>query len=402
MNILRERYFEILKSIKDVDFIKIITGIRRCGKSKILEYFRDYLISKNENVIYIDFESKENIKLLDREKLEQLIDSKITKDQINYILLDEIQEVKDFEKLILGYYNDKNNNIYLTGSNSHMLSKQISSLFTGRDLQIEILPLSFKEYSFFSKEEKKLNLKDNFQEYFDFGGFPGLLNAPEAFKETIVNSIINSIIDRDIIPFFKIKNKNLLVKILQYVYQNIAEEFSSQSIKDYLISNKISKTISINTIETYMNCLFDSYLAFKVKRYDCKGKKILKTLYKCYCADLSLRHHYLGIDNVLDKGKQLENLVYLELKRRYTKINVGYFNFFDSATKTSQIKSVDFICSNGKDIVFYQVSDDITNEKTYKREMEIFYKISGGSKILINNCDINKTIGDVKIVDVKD
>jgi predicted AAA+ superfamily ATPase len=402
MEIQRKYYLNKINTVKNTDYIKIITGIRRCGKSTILKQYVSVLSKKvNSNqILFIDFDDMKNKSILNVDALEKYIYKNLSKNKKNYIFLDEIQNVENFESLILSLYQDKNNDIYLTGSNSHMLSKQIATKFTGRDLQIQIFPFSFSEFSeyFIGKIEPK-NMLDYYKR---LGGLPGILAfyQNQDFKEVSINGIIESILNRDLIPHFKIKNVPLLRKLFEFALDNIGKEFSPNNIANFLQSNKLVKIVSTKTIDNYLSYLADGFLLHKSTRYNIKGKMILKTLYKYYAIDLGIRNVYLSKSHLQDTGKQLENIVCLELLRRYTKVNTGMYQYTDIKNKTTLTNEVDFICRNNSEVVYIQVCEDISKEDVLQRELFILRKINNGKKLLLNNNGINTVIDGIDIVDV--
>jgi predicted AAA+ superfamily ATPase len=326
MEIKRKYYLDILNGVFGTDFIKIITGIRRCGKSTLLKQF---LSQFKKDVLYINFDEKENAHLLLKENLEKYIDDFIKGKNKVVLALDEIQNVIGFEQLILGYYQYKNIQIYLTGSNSHMISKQIATRFTGRELQINITPFSFFEFHTFFHQK---NVDLSFQDYRIQGGLPGffeLIRQPK-IREESMNSLIDTIIARDLIPYFKIKNIPLLYKILEFAFDNIGNQFSSTNVINYLNSNTNYKNIPAKTIDVYLSYLIDGFLFYKVHRRDIKGMSVLKTLYTVYATDLLMRNLYIHKDSFYNQGKQLENIVFFELKKRFTSVHIGYFKIKDA------------------------------------------------------------------------
>jgi predicted AAA+ superfamily ATPase len=291
--VIRKRYIHILQSVKNTDFIKILTGMRRSGKSTILLQFIEILKKENPKgkFIYINFDDKLNNNLKDSKALENYIDNFIKKNAGKkiFLFLDEIQDVGGFDVLILGYFQNKNINIFLTGSNSKLLSSQLSSKFTGRDLQINVLPFSFAEFCEYYPEESDLTAL--FQRYRKVGGLPNFFSIKdENLLEHSANNLIETILIKDLLPFYKIKNVMLLKKILTFAYENIGCEFSSENIKTYLKNNPPYSNIAAKTIDSYLSYLCDAYLIYKVQRIDLKGMNILKTLYSCYATDLLLRN----------------------------------------------------------------------------------------------------------------
>jgi predicted AAA+ superfamily ATPase len=402
MEIQRKYYLNKIKAVMNTDYIKIITGIRRCGKSTILKQYISILSKKvnSKQILFIDFDDIKNKSILNVDSLEKYIYKNLNKNKKNYIFLDKIQNVENFESLILSLYQDKNNDIYLTGSNSHMLSKQIATKFTGRDLQIQIFPFSFLEFSeYFNGIIERKNMLDHYKH---LGGLPGVLAfyQNQDFKEVSTNGIIESILNRDLIPHFKIKNVPLLRKLFEFALDNIGKEFSPNNIANFLQSNKLVKTISTKTIDNYLSYLADGFLLHKSTRYNIKGKMILKTLYKYYTTDLGIRNVYLSKSYLQDAGKQLENIVCLELLRRYTKVNTGMYQYTDIKNKTTLTNEVDFVCRNNSEVVYIQVCEDISKEEVLQRELFILRKINNGKKLLLNNNGINTVIDGIDIVDV--
>lgn len=357
--IYRKEYIEKLISLKDKNIIKVLTGIRRCGKSTILKQFQEYLIKNDveeKNIIAINFDDNSYRELLDSDKLHQYILDNTEKDKMNYIFLDEIQNVKNFEKcvdsLMLREYLD----LYITGSNSYMLSGELATYLTGRYIQIHVLPLSFKEYlSYYgaTDELKKYN------DYINYGAFPYLIYL-ENNNEKIdyLDSVYNTVIMKDVISRKKVNEPMILDSICRFLFQNIGSCVSTKKISDTLVS--AGRKNSVHTIEEYLNALMESYILYRVNRYDIRGKQLLKTQEKYYLSDLGLRTYLLGKSFDKDLGHILENIIFLELKRRGYKIYIG---------KNDKME-VDFVVETNDDLIYIQVALSVRDENTLERELK--------------------------------
>lgn len=341
----RENYLNILKGLKGQQIIKVITGIRRCGKSTLLEIYKNYLIDEcnidKEQIIFINFENADYEELEDRHKLYTFIKTKLVSNKMNYIFLDEIQLVKDFEKVVDSLFINKNIDLYITGSNAYLLSSELATLLTGRYIEIKMLPLSFKEY--LSAFNEKADLNKMFNNYLTFSSFPQAINLFKINPDYInlfLDGIYNTIVLKDVMNRKNINDKYTLEQIIKYLYDNIGNTTSLKKVTDNL------SNVSYNTVSNYVNALLDSYLLFRVDRYDIKGKELLKTQEKYYVIDLAIRMYLLGQSANRDLGHILENVVYLELLRRGFKVYIGKINDLE----------IDFIAKNSKEINYYQVA----------------------------------------------
>lgn len=356
--IYREQYVEKLKSLKDKQIIKVITGIRRCGKSTILEEFRDYLISTGidkKNIISINFDDSSYSELLDSKKLHDYILENTDSSTKNYIFLDEIQNVGEFEKCIDSLFLRNYLDIYITGSNSYMLSGELATYLTGRYIQIHVLPLSFKEYLSFYGENDELKKYNN---YIMYGGFPYLINLEKTQEKLdYLDSIYNTVIMKDVISRKKVNDPLILESICRFLFDNIGSNISTKKISDTLASN--GRKNSVHTIEEYLSALLESYILYKVNRYDIKGKQLLKTQEKYYLSDLGLRTYLLGKSYNKDLGHLLENIIFLELKRRGYRIYIG----------KNDSTEVDFVVETEDDFIYIQVALTVRDENTLKREL---------------------------------
>ena len=378
----RDEYINFLKKLKDKKIIKIITGIRRCGKSTILSLYRDYLKSiniKEKQIISMNFENPNDNIYNNWRDLYNTIESKLLKDQMNYIFLDEIQIIPDFEKVVNGLYILDNVDLYITGSNSYMLSGELATYLTGRYMQIHMLPLSFKEFVS-AYEFKTLDMA--YQSYIENGGFPYLINLdkdPELIRNYL-DGIYNTVLMKDVVIRNKIKDVMILESLVKFLFSNIGNLISTKKISDTLNSN--NRKNSVNTIENYLTCLRTSYIVYKVGRYDIKGKEYLKTGDKYYICDLGLRKYLLGEVNNL--GSILENVIFLELKRRNYDIYIGKF----------ENQEIDFVIKNETGIKYIQVALSIRDENTLKRELLPLQNIKDNYPKYIISLDNDRAIYD--------
>ena len=377
MNIIREEYLNRLIALRDKHIIKIVTGIRRCGKSTLFEIFQDYLINNgvsNDQIISINFEDYDYEELTDPHKLYEYIKDKIIGNKKMYVFLDEIQNVNDFHKIVDSLFIKKNIDLYLTGSNAYMLSSEIATLISGRYVEIKMLPLSFKEYVQSTGDTNNLNKK--YREYIEFSSFPYVLELKNQYKEINVylESLLNTIILKDIVQRNKISDILMLKSVLRFLFDNIGNQLSSKKIADTLTSN--GRKIDSRTVEKYINFLMESYVIYQANRYNIKGKEYLKTLEKYYVVDIGLRYALLGQKST-DVGHILENIVYLELIRRGFAVYVGKVNELE----------VDFVAMDGKKTIYYQVCATVRDENTLKRELSSLEKISDHYQKIILTLD---------------
>ena len=374
--IYRKEYMDKLNLYKDKQIIKVITGIRRSGKSTILYEFKKELIDSGvleKNIISINFEDNDNRELLDFQKLHDYIIEKANKKFMNYIFLDEIQNVKEFQKcidsLLLRDYLD----IYITGSNSYMLSGELATYLTGRYIQIHVLPLSFKEYLSYYGEDNELK---KYNEYSMYGGFPYLINL-ENSKEKLdyLDSIYNTVIVKDVINRKKVNDIMMLESICRFLFDSIGSNISTKKISDTLASN--GRKNSVHTVEEYVNSLLESYILYKVNRFDIKGKQLLKTQEKYYLSDLGLRTYLLGRNNNKDLGHILENIIFLELKRKGYRVYIG----------KNDDTEVDFVIETEDEYIYIQVALSVREEQTLQRELKSLETISNHYKKYIITLD---------------
>lgn len=368
----RESYVQQLENFIDKPFIKVITGIRRCGKSSVLKMLRSRLLERDvaqERVIYINFESFANANLLDSKSLYEYIQSKIqSADKRYYILLDEIQEVERWEKCVNSLMVDFDVDVYLTGSNSHLLSSELSTYIAGRYVEIPVFTLSFEEYLRFQAAylpNVSVGGKDAFARYLRRGGFPVVhtFDDTEESVYRIVYDIYSSIILRDTIKRHNIRDTELLERVVRYAFLNIGNTFSGKSVADYFKSQQ--RKVDVNTIYNYLNALESAFILYRVPRYDLRGKEVLKTQEKFYLSDVSLLYATMGYKDSLIAGI-LENIVFLELKRRGYAVYIG----------KSDTKEVDFVAEKRGERVYVQVAYKLENQQTVDREFGILLSIN--------------------------
>ena len=371
--IKREGYVNQLKDYVNSDFVKVYIGIRRSGKTSLMKNIIDELKSmgvEDENIIFISFESREYAYIDNSLQLDEIVYDKVKgiKGKI-YLFFDEIQQVKGWEKSINSYRVSIDSDIYITGSNSKLLSGELATLLTGRYLTINVYPFSFMEFLQYKNEIEGIELTDNsimklYEDYFNFGGMPGILSlGSDEFKKIALKDIYNSILFEDVVSRFNINNIDLLQRFTRYMTSSTGEIFSSKSIKDYLKSNNIYT--SQDTLLKYNEYLSQSFFISKCKCFELKGRKEMKILGKYYLMDHGF-HHALIEDNILKVTKILESIVFVELLRRGYKVNVG---------RNPDNTEVDFVCEKSGKYKYIQVSYRLTSEKALNREITPLLRI---------------------------
>ncbi|MBE6450859.1 MAG: ATP-binding protein [Alphaproteobacteria bacterium] len=364
----RQEYLDKLISLKDKQIIKIVTGIRRSGKSTLFDLFEDYLLKNNtskEQIIRINFEEAEDDEyqnLLDHKKLYQHIKERLVKDKLNYVILDEIQHVKDFQKAVDALFVKKNVDLYITGSNSYLLSGELATLLSGRYMEIQMQPFSLKEYR---EAFPNLSKTDLFQKYITQSSFPFTLLLQDNQKNinSYLDSLYNTIIVKDIADRKGLMDTSSLKRITRFMSDNIGNLVSVKKIADTMKSD--GQSISTHTVDNYISALMDCFFLYSVSRYDIKGKDYLKTGEKYYIADIALRNSLISHKNQ-DYGHILENIVYLELVRRGYKVYVGKVGEYE----------VDFTVQKNTDIEHYQVAWTAIEKNTLERELRPLEMIS--------------------------
>lgn len=359
----RYEYLEELKKWKDKDLIKVITGIRRCGKSTLFELYIDYLKKcgiKDDHIISINLEFPE-YDFKDYKELYNYVNSKIKDNDMYYVFLDEVQVVDKFEKAVDGLYIKKNVDEYITGSNANLLSGELATLLSGRYIEIKMLPLSFKEYANYVQNTSLERLYTN---YINKSSMPYALKLDDQDEvDKYLDSIYNTIIVKDIATRKKISDTAILKSIASFMFSSVGSVLSVKKIADTLTSN--GRSISVHTVESYLDSLVESFIFNKVSRYDIKGKQYLQSGDKYYATDVTMRYALLGRKNI-DLGHILENIVYLELVRRNYKVYIG---------KTGD-KEVDFVAENSKGTTYFQVAYTVRDEKTLERELSALESIN--------------------------
>lgn len=361
--ISRPIYLKKIKRFINKPQVKILTGIRRSGKSTVLRILSEELIKsgvKKEQIITINLESFTYTHLTDARKLYNFIKEKIKpKRKFFYLLLDEIQEVEGWEKAINSFLVDFNVDIYLTGSNSHLLSSELATYLAGRYIEIPVFTLSFEEFISFRKHyfpKEKLPQK-GFAHYLRTGGFP-VIHTADYDNEAIYKvayDIYSSVILRDSIQRYKIRDVELLERVIKYAFDNIGNTFSGKNVADYFKSQY--RKIDVNTVYNYLNALEGAFILYRASRYDIKGKELLKTQEKFYVSDVSLIYATMGFRDRMISGI-LENIVFLELKRRGYKVYIGKLD----------TKEIDFIAEKKDDKIYVQVAYKLENKQTVERE----------------------------------
>lgn len=341
----RPDYLNQLISFREKQLIKVVTGIRRCGKSTLFELYCDYLRGEgveDRQIIRLNLEDPDYHDLKDYMQLYELIKSKLLPEQMNYIFIDEVQAVPEYQKAVDGLFIKKNCDVYITGSNAFLLSGELATLLSGRYVEIKMLPLSFKEY--LSALDDKTDLIIKYQNYIQNGSFPYILQLSKKQEiRAYLEGVYTSIVLKDIVARCRIADAGMLDSVIRYMFDNIGNLCSSTKIANTMTS--AGRKISVHTVETYLTALVDSFILYKVGRYDIKGKQYLATGAKYYLSDIGLRYYLLGSKKA-DVGHILENIVYLELLRRNYEVHIG---------KVGQAE-VDFIAISEEGEEYYQVA----------------------------------------------
>lgn len=398
----RKEYLEKLIEWKDDDVIKVVTGIRRCGKSTLLMQYQDYLKSigiEENQIIAVNFEELEYEELCDYKKLYAYIKDRLVADKITYIFLDEIQKVPSFEKVVDSLYVKPNIDIYITGSNAYMLSGDLATLLTGRYVEISMLPLSFSEYMQLSDKNKE----SAFADYIKYGGLPfvATMDRTDDKVDTYLEGIYNTVIVKDIEDRQKRQESNsdkrkindipLLKTIAKYLSSVIGSPVSLRGITNYLVSS--GRKISANTVSNYVDALIESFIFYPAERFDIVGKQLLKANKKYYMVDLGIRNHILP-RKYYDLGFSVENIVFFELLRRGCKVTIGKY----------QENEVDFVAEKRGEFTYIQVTADMVSESTFDREMKPLYAIQDNYEKIVLTLD-KLTVGNydgIKVVNVID
>ena len=391
--IIRPNYLEKIKPFIDVKLVKILAGIRRCGKSTILEMLKQELLSHgiDENHIIIRKYSNEDYdKSFTSKKMYEELKSLIIDNNKYYFLLDELQEINGWEKVINTLLENYNTDIYVTGSNSRLMSSEISTYLTGRYITIPVYTLSFKEYLTFKSNTKKSN-KELLQDYIRYGGFPLVAssNFDEKSTYSIVEDIYNSVVIKDIVNRHSITNIDLFNRVVRFIVENVGKTFSANSIVNFLKSER--RTISVEAIYNYLEWLEKAFVIYRCKRYDLQGKSILKTQEKFYLADQSIKYSLYGF-NPTSIASTIENIIFFELKRRGFDVYIG----------KNADKEIDFVATSRNDKIYIQVCKELPKESD--REIENLMEIKDNYPKLVVTLDDYAcgNINGIKIVHLID
>ena len=386
----RQQYLDKLIKLRDKQVIKVVTGFRRCGKSTLLLQFRDYLKEcgvEDGQIISVNFERLEFENLLEHHALYKYITERLQPDKMNYVFLDEVQMVPEYQKAVDSLFVRENVDVYITGSNAYMLSGELATLLSGRYVEIQMLPLSFAEYWELVGGDKR----DAWMQYFANGGLPYTAYIEdEEIRSDYLSGIYNTVLLKDIVERKKIQDVSLLKSVVRFLFDNIGNMVSSKKIADCLVS--FGRKTTSATIENYITALTESFVLYKAGRYDVKGKQHLKSLEKYYVVDMGLRTLLLGNKNS-DIGHILENIVYLELIRRGFSVSIG---------KVGELE-IDFIAEKSGAKVYYQVSASVLDPATFEREITPLRRVQDNyPKFIITMDDIssdNEGIRQVNVID---
>lgn len=425
----RDLYLNKIKAFQDTEVVKIVTGIRRCGKSSLLKLMVEHLIEsgiENNQIIEMNFESYEFNKM-DSDELYEYIKNRIIPDKRMYLFFDEVQRVPNWENAINSFRVDFNCDIYITGSNAYLLSSEYSTYLSGRCVEIKMLPLSFKEFLYFhdfevketesalggvrkqvfDKNGERYEIREVFDAYMRFGGMPGIADIGLDQEKALLflEGIYSTVVVRDILERENLRGQKqitdpvLLKKIIMFLADNIGSNISISSIGNVLVNEGLMEdrkrkgSPSAHTVQTYVNALLESYFFYDIKRFDIKGKDYLRTLGKYYIVDIGLRNYLLGFRN-RDSGHVLENIVYFELLKRGFDVSIGKV---DNA-------EVDFIATKADEKIYFQVTESMTDEKVRRRELTPLQKINDNyEKIVLSlNTGIDTSYEGIKSINVID
>ncbi len=396
----RDQYLKQLINWKDKELIKVITGVRRCGKSSLLILFKEHLESvkvQKNRIIHMNFESMEYDNIKNYKELYTLLKSKIKDtNKKYYLLLDEIQVVEKWEKCVNGMLVAFNVDIYITGSNAYLLSSELSTLLSGRYVEIKMLPLSFKEYLEFcniTNFTERFNIERKFEKYIQYGGLPAIAIYEDNIEilDDFLVGIYNTVVIKDIIQRNQVRDSALLESLIRFLAANIGNIVSTKKISDYLTS--AGRKTTSETIDNYLKMVESSYILYKVNRYDLKGKMFLKTLEKYYIVDMGIRNILIGKRDT-DIGHVLENIVYLELIRRGYQVSIG---------KIGKLE-IDFIATKFTEKKYIQVTATMIDESTRERELRSLRELNDNYEKTIITMD--KVVYDdfegIKVVNIID
>lgn len=397
--IIRNEYLNQIKPLIGKHIIKIFTGVRRSGKSTLLKLIINHLQDNNvseDNIIFLDFDSVESLRF---ENIIQISDyiNDLTEnlDEKVYLFFDEVQRIPQWERLVNAYFSDEKYDVYVTGSNSKLLSGEFATYLTGRYVEIKVYPFSFKEYADYYSDSK-LSKKELFYQYIENGGMPSSFQLEN--KLQYLDDLTSSIINKDILQRFNVKNTDLLNNLFYFLLSNIGNLFSANSIHEFLKEKKIK--VSINTIYNYLDYLQEACLIYQVKRYDILGKNLLNHLEKYYVVDHGIRQTIFK-RNLKDSGQVLENIVYFELLRRGFDVKIGVIN--NAKSNNGNYKEIDFIATKEKEINYIQVSYILSDENTIQSEFGNLLKINDNyPKYVISMDEVDRSHEGIKHLNMID
>lgn len=391
----RDKYLDQLIEVKDLNLIKVITGVRRCGKSTLLLQYKDYLLEngiKDSDILYMSFESAEWYEIKDYKDLYNYIKTKYHNRKV-YLLLDEVQNVEDWEKAVNSLLVDINCDIYITGSNAYLLSSELTTLLAGRVYTINMYPFSFSEYLQINDNSNTQDKYQLFNDYLKYGGMPMLINMKdnERLKTNYLADIKDVVLKKDIIARNKIKDVVFLDNLLRYMSTVIGTLINPSSISDFMKKN--GSNIDNETVDKYLKMIENAYFIYRVPRYELKGKQLLKTQGKYYFVDNGLKNVLAGFSSY-DTGSSYENIVYMELLRRGYEVYVGKYNDL----------KIDFVAVSPNEKIYYQVTRSLLSEDVENREKKSLLAINDNYKKVILTMDMayNKIIEGIEVKNIVD
>lgn len=391
----RDKYLDQLIEVKDLNLIKVITGVRRCGKSTLLLQYKDYLLEngiKDSDILYMSFESAEWYEIKDYKDLYNYIKSKYHDKKV-YLLLDEVQNVEDWEKAVNSLLVDINCDIYITGSNAYLLSSELTTLLAGRVYTINMYPFSFSEYLQINNNTNSQDKYQLFNDYLKYGGMPMLINMKdnERLKTNYLADIKDVVLKKDIIARNKIKDVVFLDNLLRYMSTVIGTLINPSFISDFMKKN--GSNIDNETVDKYLKMIENAYFIYRVPRYELKGKQLLKTQGKYYFVDNGLKNVLAGFSSY-DTGSSYENIVYMELLRRGYEVYVGKYNNLE----------IDFVAVSPNEKIYYQVTRSLLSEDVENREKKSLLAINDNYKKVILTMDMayNKIIEGIEVKNIVD
>jgi predicted AAA+ superfamily ATPase len=380
-----------LKRLKDKNLIKVITGVRRSGKSTLLQLFQAELLHygvAQQQIIFLNFEERQNLELTDWVRVHDEIERRMVKNQMNYIFLDEVQMVNDFERMVDSLFVKPNADLYVTGSNAFLLSGELATLLSGRYISANMLPLSFAEYT---EAFPEISHDELFRKYLASSALPeavGLEKDAPNLINNYIKDIYDTLVNKDIKNRYQIRDMANFERVTRFILDNIGNMVSAKSIADTLNAGHKAhqKDISHNTVDNYLQYLTEAYLLYKADRYDIKGKQLLRTQDKYYVVDMGFRNVLVGNNPDTDLGHKLENLVYLELRRREA------WNIYVGKNDTSEI---DFVVEKPSgEREYYQVAYTTHSSETLRRELEPLQKIKDNYQKFIISTDFDNSVYD--------